>query len=458
MPLGPRDAAHLLRRAGFGPRPDEITAYAAMTSRAAAVDALLAAGPSGGEPTVFEADRVESIQRWWLDAMRTGNPVTEKLAFFWHGHFCSSVPEVDKVHILDQIQLFRRGGSGDFRALAQTMAVQPAMLSYLDNASNLIKKDRDGRIVGVPQENFARELLELFLLGLVDATGKPNYTEADVKACARAWTGHTLRSPDLFLDGPVALTGVRQYQFQPERHDDTSKTFLGVTKNWNGPDIIDHLCTASPWRTVLARHVARKLFGFYAYPEPDEATIAPITAAFAQTLNVLDLVRAILTSEAFWSERARTGLVRTPVDFTVAGLRATGLDPRAVAPDELMPATGQALLHPPNVSGWRPNGYWLTSSAIQARADLAQHLVTQRVHGTGQPAFLPAVTSTAASDPTAATSLAFEAFGVVDERFPAARRPVEDWLRTEVAQRTATKDLIAGLCTLVMLSPDFQIA
>lgn len=458
MPLGPRDAAHLLRRAGFGALPADVARLAPMATRTAAVDSLLAGSPTTAAPTIIEADRDELIRRWWLNSMRSGNQVTEKLAFFWHGHFCSSLAEVEKGHMIQQVQLFRAQGMGDFRGFARNVALQPAMLNYLDNELNAIRKTSTGAIVGVPQENFGRELLELFLLGVTDANGQPQYTEADVQACARAWTGHNTRAPDIFLDGIEALDGLTRYQFYPERHDDTPKTFLGITRNWDGPEIIDHLCTDARWRTVVARHIARKLFGFYAYPDPTEAVIAPITAAFAATLNVKDLVRAILVSDAFWSESARTGLVRQPVDYTVAALRVLDLNPHDCAAELGMPGTGQELLAPPNVSGWRPNAYWLSTSALQARADMATDLLRFRVHGENQPPFLPHVTNSAATDPVTAVRLAFEAFGIVDEPYPAARRQAEAWVRDEVAKQTSSKLLIAGLATLVMLSPDYQMA
>jgi len=429
-----------------------------MNDRATAIESLLASSPTTGSPSWYEADRSERMRRWWLEMMRTGNQVTEKLAFLWHGHFCSALGEVEKGHMIQQVQLFRRDGIGNFATFARDIALQPAMLNYLDNEYNMVRKSSSGAIVGVPQENFGRELLELFLLGVVDANGNPNYTEADVKACAAAWTGHNTREPDILKDGIEALDGLTRYQFYPDRHDDRPKTFLGVTRNWDGPEIIEFLCTDSKWRTVVASHIARKLFAGYAYPDPSESVIAPIAAAFASTLNVKDLLRAIFRSDAFWSEQARTGLVRQPVDFAVSILRVLNVSAHDAAAEHFLPGTGQELFSPPNVSGWRPNAYWLSTSALQARADLAHELVRYRVFGDGQPAFLSAVTSLATTDPAAAVRLAFESFGIVDEPYPAARRQAETWLRDEVAKNASSRHLIAGLATMVILSPDFQMA
>src|SRR6185436_2636960 len=180
---------------------------------------------------------MQDLIQWWLDRMATvPHPLQEKLALFWHGHFATQYSKVGSAQeMYDQNHLFRTAGAGSFESLVQQMSLQVAMLIYLDN---------DPNSKGSPNENFARELMELFTLGVNE------YTQADIVASARAWSGHNCLDDDR-----------TQYHFYPTRHDDTNKTFMGVTQNWDGPDIINFLLRDDPTRkNIAARFMATKLW------------------------------------------------------------------------------------------------------------------------------------------------------------------------------------------------------
>src|SRR4051794_34199290 len=258
------DIAHLLRRAGFGGTAGQIAALAAQPL-ATTVDQLLdfTGAPADVEPafltdgTVEDWEREYMLQHWWLDRMATTTtPLQEKLTLFWHGHFATANYKVTDMRLMYlQNALFRAQASGNFRTLVQTMSIQPAMLIWLDN---------DPNTKGHPNENFARELMELFTLGVNE------YTQADIVASARAWTGHNT------LDGDRT-----QYHFYPTRHDTGNKTFMGVTQNWDGPDIINFILRDDATRkNTAARFIATKLWSFFAYPNPDAAIVDDLAAAF----------------------------------------------------------------------------------------------------------------------------------------------------------------------------------
>ncbi|MEI7548814.1 MAG: DUF1800 family protein, partial [Actinomycetota bacterium] len=265
---------HLLRRTEFIARPDRIAALSSL-SRADAAANILDVGQNGTPtlPVYFQSedqnsswDQYVAACSWWLDRMvHTPRPMQEKMTLFWHGHFTSGWWDIGKgFHMMLQNHLYRQRALGDFRLLTQDMAIQPAMLVYLSNAGN---------VKGEPNQNFARELMELFTLGV------GNYTEADVDASARAWTGHNADWPDYV------------YQFYPNRHDTGSKTFFGTTKNWNGPDIINEILRDNATKKVIAaRFIAKKLWEFFAYVGPPDTIVNELATVFLNsTPNPLDI-------------------------------------------------------------------------------------------------------------------------------------------------------------------------
>ena len=266
-----KDAAHLLRRVGFGPTTAEIQALTGLTRQAAVTQVMNFAGaPPVARPVVDDPERrnqwdcfVTGLE-WWVDRMRTSpTPLQEKMTLFWHNHFCSSQDKVsDMTAMFDQNQKFRTLGMGDFETLAQAVAIDPAMLVYLDNATNR---------VGSEQEKFGRELMELFTLGV------GNFTEADVVAMAKAWTGHNIVGWNGTFTDPT-------YVFKPTRHDPSLKTLFGITQAWDGPQAITEIVKGSK-RPACARFIATKLLRFLANANPTVATIDSVTAQFQPTMR-----------------------------------------------------------------------------------------------------------------------------------------------------------------------------
>ena len=429
MPTSREDVAHLLRRAGFGGLPAEIDALTPL-SLPAVVDAILDLSQAPGvvmpdlTTTTDEYQRWLMVNTWWIERMRTTiAPIQERMTLFWHNHFPSSRSKVGSVQLLaDQNQLFRALGMGRFRDLVQAVALDPAMIWYLDNNKN---------VKGAPNENFARELMELFTLGV------NQYTQDDVVASAKAWTGHSF----------TGSNGNYAYVFNASRHDTTDKTFFGKTQNWDGPQIIDEIMTSK--RDVVARFIAAKVWSFFAYPEPEDALVTDLAAAFAAAdLDITVLLRTMCNRPEFYSAKAKGALIRTPTEFVVAALRYSGISASTANPEWYMPGMGQQLLYPPGVDGWHQNEYWVSATSTWSRAGFARNL-TWKARDAG---VLAGVDTMAIPD---AVQLAFDQFGITE---PAAE--TRQWLETWMAGERATKGWAQqpNLITLTLLSPDFQLA
>jgi uncharacterized protein (DUF1800 family) len=422
------DVAHLLRRAGFGGTANEISALAQLPL-AGVVDAVIsrASEPSVTPPSVMLDvnapwyDRWVAFVDWWFERMRTTpSPLAEKMVLFWHGHFTSSVDKTDFANMWDQLVVFRNRGMGSFRDLAQAVAITPAMLEYLDNESN---------VKSAPNENFARELMELFTLGV------NQYTQADVTASAKAWTGHGLTSDK------------RTYVFTSAKHDTTNKTFFGITKNWDGPEIIDEITLGSK-KLVCARFIAEKLWTFFAYPRPESAVSDALTSAFANSnLDITTLLRAMFLRPEFYSTRARQEHVRNPIEYLVAMMRYTGLDVSKVHPDWYLSPLGQYPLRPPNVAGWGTGRYWVSSSTSWARSNLARNTMwNARSAGV--------LSNTNSLSIQTAVQRAFDTFGI-DQPSASTRNAMETAVYNERYAKSNNES--QNLLQLVMLCPEFQV-
>ena len=359
--------AHLYRRAGFGGRPDELDAavaagYGATVDRlldrsrpdpaAAAITppALTATyAPLSTDPSTAKtqarslADEGRALGLWWLQRMAAASsPLPEKLALLWHGHFATSLQKVRFAKLMyDQNEIFRTMGAGSFASLTQAVAKDPAMLIWLDAATD--KKSH-------PNENFARELMELFTLGI------GNYTEEDVREAARCFTGWVFDRQ----------TG--SFVLQIRQHDHGLKTVLGRTSNLAGEDVID-LVTHSP---VGARYIAAKLWSHLAYPvKPSDPLVTDIATGYTADLDLTALLRAIFLHPQFTSDTAATGLVKQPIEYVVGSLRALRLPADQPVVLTLLEEMGQVPFAPPSVGGWPQNAYWLSTAATLARLRFA---------------------------------------------------------------------------------------
>ncbi len=435
MALSGEDAAHLLRRVGFGPLPADVDALTGM-SVSAAVDQVL--NVSSAPPVVVPPEatlasptqdwwtRYVAIHSWWCDRMATTPcPIQEKMTLFWHGHFCSGIQKVNNFPaIFNQNQTFRSMGMGSFRALAQAVAVDPAMLVYLDNALN---------VVWAPNENWARESMELFTLGV------NQYTQDDVVASARAWTGHGVDS-----------TGT-QYVFDPAAHDTGPKTFFGQTQNFDGPDILNLILTG-PTKAVAAQFIADEVWSFFAYPNPEPSVSQAITADFLAStdLDITALLTSVFNQPEFWSTKARQSLVRSPAEYVLATMRYSGLTSAQAHPEWYLANMGQELFEPPNVAGWRQNAYWLSTAAFWARAQFAHDITWTLSTPTGP---LSGVGSQTAAQ---AVQTAYDLFGITSPA-PTTTASLVAFASSE--ENTANSWSIGpDLITLALLSPDFQLS
>ncbi len=434
MPSDFSDVAHLLRRSGFGGTRSEIETLAAM-DWTELVDHLLDISdnppvtqgvPNLDEDSTSWSDRYVGMTHFWFERARTvPKPVQEKMALFWHGLLCSGLDKVNKHYLMfDQIQLFRSGGMGDIVELYQAMALQPAMLIYLDNKDNRKRS---------PNENFARELMELFTLG------QGHYTEDDVQAAARAWTGHGLNRWDAVP---------REYVFDPDQHDNELKTFMGITNNWNGPEIITHILLG-PKQRAAAEFISTKMWSFFAYPNPEAGVVGDLAdALIAGGMRADALLRAIFLHPNFRSPKAKNALVRSPIEFTVAALRHAGLSSSDIDPQWYVGEMGQSMYDPPNVSGWKQNGYWISSSAMWAKARFASNLRWRAYENE----LLADSPDLEISD---SVTRALDTFGVFD----ASDRTLASLNNFVTTERSSSQWAEPpGLIFLSLLTPEFQLA
>ena len=432
--LSRADAAHLLRRIGVGGTPAEIAAYTGL-SRAAAIDRALdlSAAPPVVRPSVIDTTKSAyegwfTLLYWWLERLATTpTPLQEKLALFWHGHFATQVDKVLNPRLMwDQHQITRALALGSFRDLCRDVSLSPAMLIFLDNTTN----DK-----GRPQENFARELMELHTIGV------GSFTEADVVAMARAWTGH----------GTTPNEGDRTpiYRFDPEKHDGDLKTLFGIAQNWNGPDTIDAL-VLGPKRSDCARFIAGKLARFLVSPHPSAALIDSAATAFANASMRIDaLVRALLASDEFWAPANRLALVKSPIEFCAHLLRLTGLPMADSGLHFSMPAMGQTPFAPPDVSGWGTGDYWLSTSGAWGRGQWLGYVRW----GTAPHGFFRGLSgmSTAAGVQRIVDELA------IVEPSPQTRTALSDWFDA-MRQSDAAWAIDADAVVVGGMTPEFNLA
>ncbi|WP_338069331.1 DUF1800 domain-containing protein [Paraburkholderia phosphatilytica] len=367
------DVRFLLTRTGFEPDPAEVAPYVGLT-REQAVDRLLASTrtttvtpapawiddpiPTRAERKAWTPDeqraqqkldqqRYEELRaRWVREMIATPSPLTERMTLFWHNHFTSGQDKVGYPQVMArQNELLRRDALGNFGTLLHDVSKDPAMLLYLDGAGN-----RRGR----PNENFAREVMELFTLG------EGHYTQQDVTEAARAYTGWTL-DPD-----------TQAYVWNPKVHDDGVKTVLGETGPFDGDAVLDILLQ----RPETANFVTTKLWREFVSDTPDEAQIAPIAARFrASHYDIKVVLRGLFLSDAFWRDEDRGVLVKSPAEFVVGTVRAFDISYDNTAPFAgAMRNLGENLFYPPNVKGWPGGETWINSSTLLARKQFVEQM------------------------------------------------------------------------------------
>lgn len=402
-------AAHLLAHAGFGGSPAEIQKLADVglerairslvhyetipnpkmrpfvesglwdpslngfpESRPEATDRAVKSGasmgvdtkPAGNRPIQPVSDRffywlratmleTRRLGYWWANRMlQTSHPLEQKMALLWHGHFATHENKVrDYRKMMQQIDLFERGATGNLRDLTIKVAQNPAMLYFLDAQYN---------VKGAPNENFAREVMELFTMGV------GNYSEKDVREGARAFTGW-------YFDN---LT----FKIDPEKHDGGVKTFLGRTGNFDGVDVI-RIIFEQP---VTAEYLAAKIYRFLVRDELS-ADLRKKLGAVLRTNNyeVKPLLTVILSSKDFYSQASYGGHIKAPVEHLVAMMKHLGVDEVPGVPDfnQSTIAMGQHLLNPPSVAGWAGGKAWITPGLLIARGNIAREVLIPDMTG-----------------------------------------------------------------------------
>ncbi len=439
--FGHEEAAHLLERAGFGGAPEQIEELVALglegavaslvdyeqvddsdlpefdesgiwdegmdpfpPSRAAAVRIgrrdgralgvdLLPDGASRPlQPVVDKffyglrsnAAETRRLGLWWGDRMvRTPRPLEEKMTLFWHDHFATSevkVRDVRKMHL--QNLTLREHATGDFRRLLLAVMRDPAMLVYLDNRENV--KDH-------PNENFGRELLELFTMGV------GNYTEQDIREASRAFTGWT--------------NDVLDFRFDAELHDDGPKRFLGREGNFGGEDVLDIILE----QPATAEFVGGKVYRYLVREDPAPEVQAQLGRRLRESgYEMKALLRTILMSRDFYSPPSVATQIKSPVQLVVSTLRKLGVETAPTVPDMngLTGRLGQQLLYPPNVAGWAGGRTWITPATLLERGNAMRSVL-----------FPPTL----------------EEFGQPDRRMPGIYRQVGERLAQGMSITAATK-------------------
>ena len=376
--------AHLLRRSGFGASRDEIEAKAAQGYQQTLDDLLNPESQPIIEedlvyrynPSYWQSAAIENnVQAWLYTMINTPRQLQEKMSLFWHMIFCAGHSKIDSGYEMGRmVAMFREHGMGNFRDLIYRLSTSPGMMYYLDNT--------ESHQVAV-NENYGRELLELFSLG----AGKDeefNYSEDDVKACARAFTGWN--NAPAYPPFPYGRSPW-EFRFDPADHDDGEKTFLGETGPWNGDDILDIICKQPATARFLARHL-------YNYFVADDAQIPAWRLTPPQNLNLIqemekayfnsgyditEMLRVLFNSDTFKSEEVRYAKVKSPAEVVAGTLRLVeehreiklGLFQHSQEPKYM----GMDLMNPPTVEGWHTGREWIDSGTLVERINYASDLL-----------------------------------------------------------------------------------
>lgn len=446
-------AAHLLRRAGFGPRPADVAA-AVKKGMAKTIAGLFKPWKKSEKlPKKPKTESLEDLQVWWLRRMlATKSPLVEKMTLFWHNHFATALSKVERLPLMhQQNRTLRKHAVGKFSTLCLEMARDPAMVIWLDNISN---------IASDPNENFARELMELFTTGVLDQFGQPNYTEQDVQESARAFTGWTLDEKYKFV-------------FDADNHDFGVKTFRGQTANFDGTDIVATL-VVDP---ATARRLVWKLWSFFAYETTlDDPVLDSLAAEYlASGTSIGATLQVLFNKDEFYSATALRARVKSPAELVVGALRQLGAkisnsDTGVYQASQAMQSLGQSIFEPPTVFGWKEGLPWISTNGMLARLRTAETIADARTsEGAGfqwNPAkLLGPKKKQSVLTATEVVAIVLAALGQ-DDPLPATVTALETYLQTDENGQPVTFFVepasidvkVRGLVALVLSSPEYQLA
>lgn len=309
------------------PESDEFTATAQLLRRSA-----------------LDGGNIDGLRNWWLyRLLHSANPLAEKMCLFWHDHFATSNAKVRDAGMMDaQHALIRGHALGSFAGLFRGMARDPAMLVWLDGNANRKRH---------PNENFAREVMELFSLGV------GNYSETDIREAARAFTGWHLRND--------------KFWFNTVQHDPGTKSVLGKSGRFKGGDILE-ICLA---HEACPRFLAAKMLRAFVKPAPERALVDALAARIRHhDFELAPVLRELLSSRAFFAADARRSLIKSPVELVVGAHRSLKSVPRLDNCAQLLGSLGQSLFEPPTVKGWEGGRLWINSATMLQRANFAAEL------------------------------------------------------------------------------------
>jgi uncharacterized protein (DUF1800 family) len=427
------DLAHLYRRAGFGASPGDL-ALAAKVGLESTI-ARLVDYDSTPDPFDPPQDIINSVSRnadnltqWWVGRMlTTTRPLQEKMALFWHGHFATAISKVaNPVLMFNQNQVFRANAMGRFDDMLTAMYKDPAMLIWLDGRRNTAQ---------APNENYGREVMELF------AVGHGNYTEDDVHANARAYTGWRLT-----LDGTA--------EFVPRLHDSGSKTLLGQTGAWGADDSV-RILSGHP---ATGPFLAGKLWRFFASDSPPTAAVDVMARTYySSDHSIREMVRVMLSSPQFYSSATKTGHIKSPTEFVVTAVKTLGLQTMDLSPvPRALAAQGQELFNPPNVGGWTGGAGWINPTTMLQRFNFASLLTGDARRATAPFSPQTLVTQSGARTMAQLTSYLAGLLGISPTGTTAAA--LKQYAGSGSVSRPNTAATIQGLVHLMLISPEYQVS
>ncbi|HVO24396.1 MAG TPA: DUF1800 domain-containing protein [Candidatus Margulisiibacteriota bacterium] len=484
-PLSQSEAQHLLRRTGFGATADKVkTILKTYPTRGKAADYVLNFKPAKFKPGGKDIDAVRN--NWIKYMLGVKAPLQEKLVLFWHDHFATGNDKVDNYKLMAvQNQLLRQFCKGDFKAFVKAINKNAAMMEYLDTVRNRKRE---------PNENYARELEELFTLGVKDFNGNPNYTQEDIVQIARAFSGWDYDGKGVAVFEPSRHDFTEQF---PERGPKVIYTSAGgfgaagrdyTQPGGEGPTEIDQVIDIifqhkdSDGKNTVARYIANKLFTYLANATPAIADIDTLVAdaQFDTAFDIGQLVRAILINDAFYATAAAAPFtastkksVKWPTDYVVTTLRLLGMKLKGAdqhinfssgtPAQDYLSAMGQILLEPPSVFGWDWETAWLSSATLLARYQFATDVIAAR--GKGATSFRPEkLIDLNLTDAGAIVDAVTDLLGVTDQLAPADRNALISYLTDGNPSMAVNLNddnfrtlKLNGLFGLVLQSPAYQL-
>ena len=480
--LSPEEARHLLRRTGFGVSKRDLERILDEgETRGQAVDRLLAAKAQTFRPNGRDFETAHG--KWIKYLLKARSPLQAKLGLFWHDHFATGISKVEDINLMaDEIRLLHQNAAGNLKQFVKEMNRNPAMMEFLDTVRN--HKE-------IPNENYARELQELFTLGVYDSAGNPNYSQEDIVQIARAFTGWDYDKEAFLRDD--------DHDFMadfPERGPKVIFKSTGgfgpggrpFTVNGEGTSEIDTVVdiifehTDSDGKNTVARRTTRRLLEYFAHPDPSLAVIDALVAEsnFAVDWELTPLLRAMLTNDAFYESGAPAPFggatkksVKWPIDYVIGTMRMLGMKfkGRSLYVDggsfrsvlDQLGNMGQILLDPPSVFGWDWETSWISSSTLLARYGFARDVMAAR--GRGSSSFrAERVLDLSLTIPDDIVDAVTGVLGVTDQFTPAERAVLLAYLTDNGAHASIDLDdydirntKLHGLFALVMQSPAYQM-